>query len=158
MSLGCFCLDCLGLGYSETFSHAYVIAAKDGTRLSVHQPGRCAHWCHPSLRKVPRTSLLLQDTELCVTQAFVVAPPLGTKWKGYVLTGVICSAGDPVFQVQWGLQAFAAASGFSHGCWDTWTRSSCINFKQFTNRATSPAHCLFRGDMKSRFHGQETLS
>jgi hypothetical protein len=104
VSLGCLCLDRLGLGYSESFSHTYVITAKDGTRLSVHQPGCCAPWCHPSLRNVPRTSLLLQDTERGSVshKAFVLAPPLRTKWKGYILTGAICSAGDPVFQAQWG--------------------------------------------------------
>lgn len=103
VSLGCFCLDYLGPDYSGAFSHAYVVAANDGKSLSILQPECCAHWCQPPLCNELRTSLLLQDTELSSVshKSFVVASPVGTKWKGYILTEVSCSAGDHVFQVQW---------------------------------------------------------
>lgn len=63
----------------------------------------CAHWCHLPPCSELRTSLLLQDTEHSSVphRSFVVASPLGTKWTGYILTEVSCSAGDLAFQVQW---------------------------------------------------------
>lgn len=34
-------------------------------------------------------------------EAFVVASPLGTKWKGYIFTETSCRAGDHALQEQW---------------------------------------------------------